>query len=370
VIIIKQKKFTQKLSEVQENLSINRAKKEFQSSELTMELAERILREIKNLRVGIIGDVCLDVYWHADMTLSKLSRETPHFPLPIVDEKMSLGGAGNVAANVCDLGAGNIFVLTVIGRDWRGDWINRLFLEKGINTENVITSDKYITPAYCKPIRKGLSEIQYEDPRIDFENRKSIDRGIESEIIEKLNLLYGQIDILLVVDQLENGIVNQVIRDSLSNISNENTPIVVDSRDRIHLYSNVIVKPNHIEAVTATHTNINIDGIDHNTVLNAAKELSKKTDRPVIVTMGPEGSTWFERKTGKAHRIPAYPVQPPIDIVGAGDTFLAAFGCAYGTGNISGPVSVAFGNLASSIILKKIGTTGTASSLEILEKLR
>ena len=51
-------------------------------------------------RIGVIGDFCLDVYWHADMTRSELSRETPHFPLPIVQERLSPGGAGNVVANL------------------------------------------------------------------------------------------------------------------------------------------------------------------------------------------------------------------------------------------------------------------------------
>ena len=32
------------------------------------------------------GDGCLDVYWHADMTRSELSRETPHHNLPVVQE--------------------------------------------------------------------------------------------------------------------------------------------------------------------------------------------------------------------------------------------------------------------------------------------
>ena len=45
----------------------------------------------------------------------------------------------------------------------------KLFAEKGINTDNIIISNKVTTPAYCKPIRKGISEIQYEDPRIDLD---------------------------------------------------------------------------------------------------------------------------------------------------------------------------------------------------------
>ena len=49
------------------------------------------LKKLGKGRIGVIGDFCLDVYWHADMTKSELSRETPHFPLPIVQERLSPG---------------------------------------------------------------------------------------------------------------------------------------------------------------------------------------------------------------------------------------------------------------------------------------
>ena len=55
-----------------------------------------IFKGIDSARIAIIGDFCLDAYWTADMTLSEISREVPHFPLPIIDERMSPGGAGNV----------------------------------------------------------------------------------------------------------------------------------------------------------------------------------------------------------------------------------------------------------------------------------
>ena len=45
---------------------------------------DAIFSGIDRARVGVIGDFCLDVYWLADMTRSELSRETPHFPLPVV----------------------------------------------------------------------------------------------------------------------------------------------------------------------------------------------------------------------------------------------------------------------------------------------
>ena len=49
-----------------------------------------LLAHISHMRVAVLGDLCLDVYWHADMRQSELSRETPHYPLPVISECLSL----------------------------------------------------------------------------------------------------------------------------------------------------------------------------------------------------------------------------------------------------------------------------------------
>ena len=67
---------------------------------LSREELAALLHRVDGARVGLIGDLCLDLYWLADMKLSELSRETPHYPLPIVEERFAPGGAGNVATNI------------------------------------------------------------------------------------------------------------------------------------------------------------------------------------------------------------------------------------------------------------------------------
>ena len=66
---------------------------------------------------------------------------------------------------------------------------------------------------------------------------------------------------------------------------------------------------------------------------------------------------------------PAWRTEPPLDIVGAGDTFLSAFAAALAAG-IPGDVAAAFANLASAVTIRKIGTTGTASPEEITARFR
>jgi bifunctional ADP-heptose synthase (sugar kinase/adenylyltransferase) len=215
------------------------------------EKLESILNSIKKCNIALIGDVCLDVYWHADMKRSELSRETPHFPLPIVKERMYPGGGGNAAANVAALKPNSIKVLGVTGRDWRGDMLIRTLKETGVNTEGVVISEKAVTNAYCKPIRKGISDVEYEDPRLDFCNYEKLSREDEALLLEQLMKCAGYIDVLCVSDQLQFGCITDVVREKIIHLAKEGLKVIVDSRDRIGLYSGVTLKPNELEGTRA-----------------------------------------------------------------------------------------------------------------------
>jgi len=110
---------------------------------LTRPRLETILEEIHRLRVGVCGDFVLDGYWYADMTRAQLSRETPLFNRPVVAETYSPGGAANVAWNLADLGVGEVYAITVLGKDWRGGLLREIFKVWGS------------TPITCSRVRFG-----------------------------------------------------------------------------------------------------------------------------------------------------------------------------------------------------------------------
>lgn len=148
---------------------------------------EKYFEQIKKLKVGIIGDFCLDVYWTADMKKSELSRETPHYPLPVVGERMSAGDAGNVAVNVSSLGVGKVYAIGCIGNDWRGKALSEQLALDGIDTEGLVKCDGRFTNTYIKPIRCRISDVKYEDPRLDFENYEKISDETEFDISDLYN---------------------------------------------------------------------------------------------------------------------------------------------------------------------------------------
>ena len=93
---------------------------------LPLSRLEELLHRMKTLRAVLIGDMCLDVYWFADMTKSRLSRETPHHPLPVVSEQMSAGAGGNAVVNLATL-CDRVTPVGVIGNDWRGRCLGDLW---------------------------------------------------------------------------------------------------------------------------------------------------------------------------------------------------------------------------------------------------
>jgi len=326
-----------------------------------------ILGSFKGLRSMVIGDFALDVYWYADMTRSELSRETPHYTRPVVRETYSPGASGNICCNVKALGLKDVFAVTVIGDDWRGKILGEKLRENGISLDFLITSRERVTPTYIKPILCGW-DSQQEDSRLDFVNYSPLTSGLEEEIIENVKEAVEKVDLVIVEDQMTlNGVVTENVRSSLVQLAEENPGkvFIADSRERIGLFRNMVLKPNRMEAVKAVRPSRNPLEVDMDELLEIGRELQEKAKRPVYITLSERGSMVI---TGSGcHHVPAVPTRPPIDPVGAGDTFISTVGAGLAGG--ANPVEAGIvASLAAAVILKKLNTTGTASPVEILSK--
>jgi len=319
------------------------------------------MQEIKaraaRCRMAVLGDFCLDIYWHADMRRSELSRETPHFPLPVVKERMSAGGAGNVAANLLALTPAAVQCIGVFGEDWRGREYRRILREMGADERLVVDDPDRRTDTYAKPLRQGLSGVIYEDPRLDFTNDKPPAPATEARLLEALDGL--DCDVLCVCDQMRDGCVTPAVRERLCRLGREGMTVVVDSRDRIGLYSGVIVKPNELEAARALQA---APTKEPDALAAQAQALSRRTGRPAVITAGEQGCVTAEG--GRTAHVPAVPVEGEIDICGAGDTFMAGLATGLAAG-ASLNEAAALACAAAAVIVKKLHATGTATWAEL-----
>ena len=318
------------------------------SAPLSRGRLEQLLDNARKAKIGLIGDLCLDMYWLADMRLSELSRETPHYPLPVVEERYQPGGAGNAACNIAALKPGLFRVVGLTGDDWRGDLLRRALAENGIDGKYIISDSSVTTNTYIKPLRKGISDVVYEDPRLDFENRAPILEAAERKVLSALDEAAQELDVICVSDQMLYGCITA------------GKTVIVDSRYHAADYKNVIVKPNEVEIVRAF-----ADGRERSLegLAELAAEVSLRNGRLTLTTLGGQGC--FIAEGGSVVRVPACAVEPPIDFCGAGDTFLAGFGTMIAGGASPAEVAKA-ANLCAAVTIKKIGTTGTASRDEIL----
>ena len=321
------------------------------------------LKKFGKGRIAVIGDFCLDVYWHADMTRSELSRETPHFPLPIVQERLSPGGAGNVVMNVLALEPKSVAAIGVFGDDWRGVALKGLLKKAGADISGVVTDPSRVTNTYVKPLRKGFADnVVYEDPRLDFTNYDPLGKATERKLIAALDRIAKKIDVLCVCDQMPCGCITAAVREKIVALGKKGLTVVVDSRDRIGLYTDVIVKPNEIESARAFKGEI-----PETAFAKLAAALEKRTSRPAIVTAGDKGCFVSER--GKVRHVPAVKVTGEIDFCGAGDTFLSGLAVSTAAGfALADAARIACA--CSSVTIKKLKTTGTASRAELAAALQ
>lgn len=329
---------------------------------LTKNEVREITDRIKKCKIGIIGDFCVDIYWHADMTLSELSRETPHYPLPVTAEKASMGAGGNVAANLAALNPEKIYAISLIGDDWRGMLLRSLIRKSGISDEYIIETENRFTNAYCKPMRHGISATVYEDPRLDFENREPINEKTENKVIEYLRELAKKVDVLCVADQFRYGIVTDKVRDEIITLAKNGLTVICDSRYNIGKYTDCILKPNEVECWRAVYNNDGFINASEEEFLDAANKLAIKNNARVFCTLGANGS--FVTDGNEGIRIGAKTLTGELDICGAGDTSLSAFSLAITTGATM-EKAAALAGLASAVTVKKIGMTGTATAEEI-----
>lgn len=315
-----------------------------------------ILEAIPRLSALVVGDICLDRWCTYDPVLSEASRETGIPRLAVVETEVTPGAGGTIANNLAALGAGHIAVLGVIGDDGHAYELLRALASRNVDAGALVHSAEVATFTYTKLINAGTG--REDQPRVDFVNTRPLPVEAEDEILKRLPELVEQADAVLVSDQAETavgGVVTPRVRERLAELARRHTNKVfwVDSRKRIGEFRNMILKPNREEAEEACRL---AGGIGY-------QAFRKLTLAPLLViTHGPEGALIVE-ETGETW-VRARPVENPVDICGAGDSFSAgaALALAAGASHIE---AARFGNLVASVTIMKRGT-GTASPEELL----
>lgn len=316
--------------------------------------------------VLVVGDFFLDQYLILEHALGEISIETGLEAHQVVEIRSSPGAAGTVTNNLIAMGI-NVLALGVIGQDGHGYDLVQALQRNGVDTAAMIERAYCFTPTYTKPMLREPDGSMRELNRLDVKNRQPVPQNIEDEIVAQLNAMIERVDGIIVADQVQErncGVITDRVRQSIGEIAARHPKKIIgaDSRVRIGLFENMIVKPNAREATRVIHPESSAE-MDGAGLEEVGRKLFQRNGKPVFVTMAGEGIAAFH--SDRMDRVAAPPIRGPIDIVGAGDSAMAGIITSLCAG--ATPVEAALvGNLAASVTIHQIGTTGVASCEDML----
>jgi bifunctional ADP-heptose synthase (sugar kinase/adenylyltransferase) len=346
---------------------------------------ESLLARFDRLTIGLVGDLFLDRYLEIDPRFSERSVETGLEAYQVTHVRNSPGALGTVMNNLAALGVGRLVPLTVVGDDGHAhDLLAALADLKPVDASHVIRDPGRLTPTYTKPIQAGPNGLWRELNRLDLRNCRPLDPATEQRLLESLEALFAAADGLVVLDQVNEegwGVISPEVREHLATLSRRwpDKLVFVDSRAHVGHFTCGILKPNVAECLAALGRQPPAGTArgDLKLAAEAARALSSQTGCPIYCTLGqagmllvgfdPAGGDDSQGASRAAIHIPGYAVEGPIDPVGAGDSATAGIVAALLSG--ATPAEAAqVGNLAASITIQQLGTTGTATPADLLAR--
>ena len=249
-----------------------------------------LLGRASSLRVGVMGDFTLDGYWFADMTRSRLSREAPLFPKPVVQETYNLGGAANVAWNLANARIARVYAFTVLGMDWRAELLKRLLVEARIRLDDILISKYWLTPFFGKVILTA-HDLQQEDARLDFANSQPLVPDIEAALLARLQARLPGLDALIIADYQPVGIFTPQLRAALVQLAGKNPSkiFLADSREQIGDFASMVIKPNESEAASLFFPERETGTLTPQELSQAALQFQVQYGKPVFITLSERG---------------------------------------------------------------------------------
>ena len=320
--------------------------------------------------VLVLGDYFLDKYLIIDPQLSEVSLETGLEAHQVVDVRCSPGAAGNLAANLRAMDVG-VVSLGTLGDDGEGWELSRQLEKRGVSVAHMVTVPGRLNSTYTKPMVQKSDGSERELNRLDVKDRSELGREVEELLVEHLRSAVHDVDAVAVVDQdldLGCGVLTNAVRTEMEALAQQHPRVffVVDSRRRLGMYRHVLTKPNANELLQAVRPGWQGD-ISRALLDESAKELSRRTAKPVYVTLGSEGVFVYEGD--RCEHVTAVRVEGPIDPVGAGDSLMAGITASLCSGATLAEAALV-GNLVASVTIQQIGVTGTASREQVLERFQ
>ncbi|MCC6289390.1 MAG: carbohydrate kinase [Chitinophagaceae bacterium] len=308
---------------------------------------QALFNSFSNIKVGIVGDVMLDSYmW------GRVDRISPEAPVPVVainKKELRIGGAGNVALNICALNA-KASIISVTGNDDDGIALKKMFEENAIDTSFLLQSPKRITTNKIRVIARNQQMMR-------LDNELTADLGYEDEnrlILAVQHYIAQEKPQVIILEDYNKGILTELVIQKIIELCRHNNIVVaVDpKRKNFFNYRNVdIFKPNFKEAIEGL--NMVPQEINENLLREIHQQLHEKLQHNISFITLSEKGVFYEQQNNAAI-IPSH-IRNIADVSGAGDTVIAVASLVY-TATKEVKLMAEIANIAGGLVCEEVGT--------------
>ena len=308
---------------------------------------DKLFFDISKMKVAVIGDVMLDTYWWG--TVERISPEAPVPVVAVTKKEQRIGGAGNVALNIEELGA-YVALLTILGDDEDGAQLKKLLTEKNIDTRFILESRNRITTNKIRIISRNQQMM-----RLDAEIINDIDERDEEKLQNQIErfIISHTPDVVILEDYNKGILTKNIITSAIEFCKKNSIPVTVDpKRKNFFAYQNAsLFKPNLSEAIASL--NLMPEEISLELLSDIHDQLKEKLDHEISLITLSEKGIFFQENDHK-NIIPSHR-RNIADVSGAGDTVIAVASLIYAaTKDISLTAEVS--NIAGGIVCEEVGT--------------
>lgn len=319
------------------------------------------LNHFKDQNVMVCGYLIADIYEYG--SIKRLSREAPIPVIEFESEKLLLGGAGNVVANLKALQA-QVSLSSIVGHDLTGNDVLQLLSKMHVDISGVLRAENTLTTTKRRVLAQGEHTVRQQIVRLDRLPDKQLDESSLSRLWDHCIRQISQVKAVIISDYHLPLIPLTFFIDLAQLARRQGKLVVVDSRHRLLEFKGVsLITPNCAEAEEAIGEKINSES----QLKKAGQILLEKTKTELLlITLGDEGMALFE--SGKAMQsIPAYNRQEVFDVSGAGDTVVAAMTLGLLSG-MAPLLAAKLANVTAGLVVRKLGTA-TVSLDELTTEL-
>ena len=238
--------------------------------------------------------------------------------------------------------------MSVIGNCSVSKEIIGMFQDLNVSTDYIINQKNRKTSKKTR-----ILSSQQQVVRFDQESTDDISLSSQEKLINTFKNNFKKYDLIILSDYGKGVLTKLVCSKLIAHAKNENIKILVDPKgiDYSKYTGAFLITPNKKEAGQATNTVVK----DQESISKAIKILKEQYALQIsIITLSEQGIAVFDSKL----RIHPTKVREVFDVTGAGDTVIAALGFALSC-NDDIDDAVKFANLASGIVVGKIGSSST-----------